>query len=137
MPNATLETVRQGFGAYKDDRRALLPKTKGIVYVAGPYTKGDVAVNVRNAIEAANRLADDGWTPFVPHLTHFWHLVCPRPYEFWCELDNHFLQFCDLILRLPGESAGADREVKLAAQMGIPCVMGIEWFFQKAGDFTP
>lgn len=36
----------------------------GRVYVAGPYTKGDVAVNVRNAYEAANRLADLGFAPF-------------------------------------------------------------------------
>ena len=26
------------------------------VYIAGPYTKGDVAINVRNAIEAADRV---------------------------------------------------------------------------------
>jgi hypothetical protein len=45
------------------------------IYVAGPYTKGDVAVNVRNAFEAANRLADVGFAPFVPHATHFWHML--------------------------------------------------------------
>jgi hypothetical protein len=110
---------------------------KGKVYIAGPYTKGDVAVNVRNAIEAANRLADIGYAPFVPHLTHFWHLTFPRPYEFWCELDNAFLPHCDILLRLPGESAGADREVALAHKLRIPVVCGIEWFFQKAGDFAP
>lgn len=41
------------------------------VYVAGPYTNGDVAVNVRTAYEAADRLADLGFAPFVPHSTHF------------------------------------------------------------------
>lgn len=30
------------------------------VYVAGPYTKGDAAINVRNALVAANSLADVG-----------------------------------------------------------------------------
>lgn len=30
------------------------------VYIAGPYTKGDVAVNVRNAIEAGNMVAGCG-----------------------------------------------------------------------------
>jgi len=43
--------------------------------IAGPYTRGDVAVNVRNAYEVANRLADLGFAPFVPHATHFWHML--------------------------------------------------------------
>src|SRR5262245_4927589 len=65
------------------------------IYVAGPYSKGDVAVNVRNAFEAANQLADLGFAPFVPHSTHFWHMLFPRPYEFWLTLDNQFLPYCD------------------------------------------
>lgn len=90
------------------------------IYVAGPYTKGDVAVNVRNAYEAANRLADLGFAPFVPHATHFWHLLFPRPYEFWLDLDNQFLPHCEAVLRLPGQSSGADKEVDLAKGLGIP-----------------
>jgi hypothetical protein len=89
------------------------------VYVAGPYTTGDVAVNVRNAYEAANRLADFGFAPFVPHATHFWHMLFPRPYEFWLDLDNQFLPFCQALLRLPGPSGGADKEVQLAQTLGI------------------
>jgi hypothetical protein len=90
------------------------------VYVAGPYTKGDVAVNVRNAILAANELADRGFVPFIPHLFHFWHLVTPRPYEDWTRLDFEWLPFCDALLRLPGESSGADAEVVAASELGIP-----------------
>ena len=90
------------------------------VYVAGPYTKGDVAVNVRNAYEAANKLANLGFAPFVPHATHFWHMMFPRPYAFWLDLDNQFLPFCEALLRLPGESSGADKEVELAKRLGIP-----------------
>lgn len=90
------------------------------IYVAGPYTNGDVAVNVRSAYEAANRLADLGFAPFVPHATHFWHMLYPRPYEFWLELDNEFLSCCAAVLRLPGFSSGADKEVHLAESLGIP-----------------
>ena len=90
------------------------------IYVAGPYTKGDVAVNVRNAYEAASRLADLDFAPFVPHGTHFWHMLFPRPYEFWLDLDNQFLPCCEAVLRLPGESAGADKEVQLAQTLGLP-----------------
>lgn len=97
------------------------------VYVAGPYTKGDVAVNVRNAITAANDLADLGLVPFIPHLTHFWHLLYPREYAFWCEYDNQFLPFCQAVLRLPGESSGADKEVELAESLNIPVFHGV-WY---------
>ena len=90
------------------------------IYVAGPYSKGDVAVNVRTAIEAANRLADAGHVPFLPHLAHFWHLVCPRPYEEWMELDAAWIPFCEAIVRLPGISSGADQEVQLAIRLGLP-----------------
>ncbi len=93
-------------------------KTK--IYVAGPYTKGDVAVNVRNAIAMADELADDGFAPYVPHFTHFWHMLHPRPYEFWLDHDNQFLPLCDGVFRLDGLSNGADKEVELAVRLGIP-----------------
>ncbi len=96
------------------------------IYVAGPYTKGDVALNVRSAIAAANELADLGFAPFVPHFTHFWHMLFPRPYEFWLDLDNQFLPCCDAVLRLPGESNGADKEVQLATSLGLPIFHTIE-----------
>jgi hypothetical protein len=99
---------------------------KARVYVAGPYTKGDVAVNVRNAYEAAHRLADLGFAPFVPHATHFWHMLFPRPYEFWLELDNQFLPFCQAVLRLPGPSSGADKEVALATTLNLPVFTNID-----------
>jgi Domain of unknown function (DUF4406) len=96
------------------------------IYVAGPYTKGDVAINVRNAFEAANKLADLGYAPFVPHGTHFWHMMFPRPYEFWLDLDNQFVPDCAAILRIPGESSGADKEVALAEKLGKPVFHSIE-----------
>lgn len=96
------------------------------IYVAGPYTNGDVAVNVRNAYEAANKLADLGFAPFVPHASHFWHLLFPRSYEFWLELDNEFLFCCDAVLRLSGLSLGADKEVELAKRLGKPVFVEIE-----------
>lgn len=105
------------------------------IYVAGPYTKGDVALNVRNAFEAANRLADRGFAPFVPHSTHFWHMMFPRPYEFWLELDRQFLPCCEALLRLSGPSSGADQEVQLAKELGIPVFDEIDKllrFFESA-----
>jgi hypothetical protein len=114
---------------------------KARVYVAGPYTKGDVAVNVRNAYEAANRLADLGFAPFVPHATHFWHMLFPRPYEFWLELDRQFLPCCAALLRLTGPSAGADQEIQLAKNLEIPVFYDIgelaQFFERSDGDKGP
>lgn len=90
------------------------------IYVAGPYSKGDVAVNVKTAIQIGNALADHGFAPYIPHFTHFWHMLHPRPYEFWLEHDNEFLPVCDALLRIPGASTGADAEVELAESLGLP-----------------
>ncbi len=103
------------------------------VYVAGPYTQGDVAVNVRSAFEAANALADRGFATFVPHYTHFWHLLFPRPYQFWLELDSVFLPCCDALLRLPGSSTGADLEVNLAVSLGRPVFYSLPELFSHFG----
>jgi Domain of unknown function (DUF4406) len=99
---------------------------RGRIYVAGPYTKGDVAVNVARAIEVGHRLMDLGFAPFVPHLSHFQHLQHPRPYEDWMALDLVWLRECDALLRIPGESAGADREVRGANELLIPVFHEIE-----------
>ena len=82
------------------------------VYVAGPYSKGDIAVNVRNAIQVGEKIASFGMIPYIPHLTHFWHLLHSHPVDYWYRYDFHWLDVCDCLLRLPGESHGADEEMK-------------------------
>lgn len=90
------------------------------IYVAGPYSVGDPVLNTRMAIFAGEQLREMGFVPFIPHLTHLWHLVNPHDLEFWLEYDNEWLKKCDALLRLPGESYGADEEMKLALSLGIP-----------------
>jgi len=89
------------------------------VYIAGPYTRGDRSDNVRHAMRAAIQLLDAGHEPFCPHLSHFLDLMEPRPWEEWMRLDMAWLPFADAIIRLQGDSAGADEEVRLAAELGI------------------
>jgi hypothetical protein len=96
------------------------------IYVAGPYTKGDVAINVRNAFQVANILAERGFAPYVPHSTHFWHLIFPHDYEFWLNLDREFIPCCDAILRIHGDSNGADKEVKYATELGLPIFFDVD-----------
>ena len=100
------------------------------VYIAGPYTKGDVVVNVRNAVLAADRIFDAGHLPYVPHLTHLWHTVSPHPWEDWMRLDMEWIRACDALVRMPGESTGADLEVEQARNLGIPVFDGVDAFLE-------
>jgi len=97
-----------------------------VVYIASPYTKGDVAVNVHNAFKVADKLVELGFIPYVPIWTHFWHLVSPHPYEFWTKMDLEFVKRCDCVLRIEGESSGADKEIEYAKSIGIPVYYSIE-----------
>lgn len=101
------------------------------IFVSGPYTKGDVAINVKKAIDVTNELIDIGFAPFCPHLTHFLHMSKPQDYNKWLEIDNEFLKVCDAVLRIPGDSNGADLEVKLALELNIPVFSSIEELSDK------
>src|SRR5690242_12422514 len=89
------------------------------VYVAGPYSGNNIE-NMRRCMREGNWLLENGFVPFIPHLTGIWDLVFPHDYETWMDYDSEWLKSCDAVLRLWGESKGADREVKLAVQLNIP-----------------
>lgn len=91
------------------------------IYVAGAYSGGDVALNVRKAMEAGTQIINAGHSPFVPHLYHFLHLHEPQEYGTWMRVDAAWVAACDALLRLPGHSPGADAEVSLATSQGIRC----------------
>ena len=91
-----------------------------LVFIAGPYTKGDVAVNVKLALDAADKLMEAGAAVFVPHLSHFQHMAHPRQYEDWTANDNAILSRCDALFRMLGESQGADAEIALAETLDLP-----------------
>ncbi len=90
-----------------------------LIFISGPYTHPDPVINVRNAILAGEEVLKLGHNPWIPHLNHLWHLVSPHPEEFWYAYDLIWLRKCDAILRLPGESKGADKEMKLAKIRGM------------------
>ncbi len=98
------------------------------VYVAGPYGSDDnqIPVNVRAAIDAAEHLLRLGFNPFVPHLYHHWNAVHPHDYETWMSLDLEWLQTCNAVLRIPGDSPGADIETKWAETLDIPVFHSME-----------
>jgi hypothetical protein len=95
------------------------------VYVAGPYSS-DPEANVARAMEAATELLDAGYAPYLPHLCHYWHAAHPRDYGVWMALDAAWVRVSDAVLRLPGHSPGADEEVALAAELGLPVYGAVE-----------
>lgn len=89
------------------------------VYIAGPYSRGDVAQNVAAAIDAANKLLITGYAVYVPHLNHFWHMIHPQEWHVWIEHDLEWLPSCEIFVRLDGESKGADLEEMKAKELGL------------------
>ena len=90
------------------------------VYISSPYSQGSTIFNVRLAIEAANTLLLEGFTPFVPHLNFAWDLIYPHSYHTWLDWCLDWVIACDCLLRIHGASPGADAEVALAEGIGMP-----------------
>lgn len=103
------------------------------VYVAGPITLGVRADNIKSAIDATNRLMDAGFAVFCPHLSHYLDLERPRTHAEWLAHDMEWLPLCDCLLRLPGESKGADQEVEAARQDGMPVFCSIPELMRHYG----
>ena len=96
------------------------------IYVAGPYSKGSVVDNVDIAIQYTSELVDMGYAPFCPHLSHFVDVYSKKTWSDWMKIDLEFLSRCDVLIRIPGESPGADIEVATAIQSGIPVLNSLE-----------
>lgn len=110
-------------------------KVKPYVYVAGPYTKGDPAINTHCQCLIFDRLVRDNIvTPYIPLWSHYQHGVKPQPYQTWIRYDFEIIQssLFDAILRCPAElpemnyyqwdSSGADNEVQWFQDRNLPAI---------------
>lgn len=94
--------------------------TNRLVFVSGPLnSSGSVDDNIRNACLVGHYLIERGFVPYVPHLSFFWNMMHKRDEGYWMEHDKRVILHCVAVLRLPGESRGADEEVEFAGQNGI------------------
>lgn len=101
---------------------------KSLIYVAGPITKpeGGLQANIDQARAAGLALLKAGYSPIVPHLTCFFSsnepevLPAGTVHEDWYSIDLPLVAASKAVLRLPGESVGADLETSLAKSLGIP-----------------
>lgn len=92
------------------------------VFVAGPMsTSGEPGPNLNAAAVASATLMKLGFVPFVPHVTWVLHAITPEvEIEAWKRWDLLWIERCDCVLRLPGESEGADGEVDYASAIEKP-----------------
>lgn len=107
------------------------------VYISGPLTTGKPMQNVHMALDAATRLMHEGFVPFVPHLTWFWEGLYRTEFSYndWLAWDMEWLDVCDAMLRLPGDSFGANKEARYATNHEIPIFYSVytlkKWFADK------
>lgn len=101
------------------------------VYIAGPmYSSGDLISNARQGIDAAHAIHADPIPGVVLHcfvpqaFGTLAQLVHPRSAADAQAFDDHWLRTCKFLVRLPGVSVGADHEVALARELGIPVFDG-------------
>ena len=105
-----------------------------LCYVAGPYIHPDPVENTHLTIQIAETLEANGLTAFVPHLTLLWHLVSPHEPDHWYDYDLAILARCDCLLRIPGQSTGADNEVAFAEHHEISVFYETDKLFEWAID---
>jgi hypothetical protein len=102
-----------------------------LILIAGPYrsgTNGDeaaVARNLERLEEAAAPIYRLGHVPMIgewaalPILRGLDEQEAAAEDVMYVTADR-LLQHCDAVLRLPGESVGADSDVRVATELGIP-----------------
>ena len=108
------------------ERLARVPRA----FVSGPLLQGDSTENVRRALLAAAGLRALGFIVHVPHLKMLADLVAPRSRAEWLAESCAWVEVCDVVVRLPGASDGADAECATARALGIPVV-------EQASDVEP
>ena len=98
-----------------------------IVFISSPYAIGDAQENVDRQREMAHILADYGYVPMPPLVIgHYLEQWRSRPEDEYIVWDLELLAKCDAVLRLEGDSVGADLETKYARHLGIPVAYSIE-----------
>ena len=100
------------------------------VFIAGPLNDsapiGEREANVQQAMAVWHRLCDAGFIPYCPHLSHFLNRHTWRPRNEWLVHSLRWLDKCDCVFRLPGESSGSDQEVIRARMDGKPVFTSID-----------
>lgn len=90
------------------------------VYIAGPMSKGDRLGNMAQALAAFAELTRAGYAPLCPQFSFFVDGLYQFSHSEWLAVDLPWVAASNAVLRLPGDSVGADRETELAEALRIP-----------------
>jgi len=104
-----------------------------LILIAGPYKSGAggdpraMEANLRRLEEASWPVFQAGHVPVIGEWVALPVLRCagagpadPLADQVLYPVAQRLLAHCDAVLRLPGESAGADQDVATARQLGLP-----------------
>ena len=116
-------------------------RTPLLILIAGPYrsgTDGDparIAANLERLEEASAPIFRLGHVPMIGEWVALPILRTLGPDrsaeespdgDVMYETAHRLLQHCDAVLRLPGASAGADTDVEIARERGLPVFFSID-----------
>jgi hypothetical protein len=133
LPASTLRLARMNQNTNKT-------RTAPMILIAGPYRSGtgdDPALMARNLAQLESvsyTLFKAGYVPMIGEWVALpiWrvaggqHVGDAHSDEILHPTAARLLQHCDAVLRLPGASAGADNDVRLARERGIPVYFALE-----------
>jgi len=105
-----------------------------MILIAGPYRSGTdddpskMAANLARLEEAAWPIFQAGHVPMIGEWVALPILLSagepsptgPLGAEVLYPVAQRLLEHCDAVLRLPGESTGADQDVAIAQERGLP-----------------
>jgi hypothetical protein len=110
-----------------------------LILIAGPYrsgTNGDpiaMAANLERLESAALPVFEAGHIPMIGEWVALPVLYAagatvndPLAAQVLYPTAQRLLQHCDAVLRLPGESTGADQDVATATQLGLPVYYSVD-----------
>ncbi|PWD51964.1 DUF4406 domain-containing protein [Serinibacter arcticus] len=112
--------------------------TPQLILIAGPYrsgTGGDpalIAANLARLEEASAPIFRAGHVPMIgewvalPVLRELEAVGEVGDADVMYETAARLLRHCDAVLRLPGESSGADTDVRIARERGLPVYTAVE-----------
>ncbi|MFD1521821.1 DUF4406 domain-containing protein [Pseudonocardia yunnanensis] len=124
-----------------------------LILIAGPYRSGTgddpalMAANLERLEEAAWPIFRAGHVPMIGEWVALPVLrgagatgvTDPLAQQVMYPTAHRLLQHCDAVLRLPGASTGADQDVAIARERGIPVysdlaeIPGVESLTERAG----
>ncbi len=111
-----------------------------LVLIAGPYRSGTgddpekMAANLKRLEAPSHALFQAGHVPMIGEWVALpvWHAAGGREVgddlyeEIFHPVAGRLLQLCEAVLRLPGDSKGADNDVRIARERGIPVYYRLE-----------